>query len=48
MPVIAVHGEKLSLDSVTFDATAGVFKLNSSADKSDNVLTFEYVLRGLQ
>ncbi len=43
MPVIAVHGEKLSLDSVTFDAAAGVFKLHSSADQS-SILTFEYVL----
>jgi hypothetical protein len=44
MPFIVVNEKELSLDSVTFDATTGVFKLNSSADKSDNVLIFEYVL----
>lgn len=44
MPVIAVHGENLSLDSVTFNDAVGVFELRSSADQAGSILTFKYVL----
>jgi len=44
MPVIAVHGEKLSLNSVTFNKATGVFELRSSADQAGSILTFKYVL----